>query len=81
MTDLDKLAKLKKKVVSLQRETDKAQGSLNQLLEQLKAEFDCSDLIEAEALLIVFEAEEKKIGKAFKRAMEKFEKEWADAIS
>ncbi len=79
MTDLDKLAKLKKKTVSLQREADKAQGSLNQLLAQLKEEFDCSDLIEAEALLVQFETEEKKAAKAFRKAMEKFEKEWSNA--
>ena len=80
MSELEKLARLKKKAATLQREADKAQGRLESLQAQLKEDFDCDTVKEAETLLEELEAEEKAAGKAFKKALAKFEKEWGEVL-
>ena len=81
MGNLDKLTKLKKKAEAAQREADKAQGALEQILSQLKEEFKCDSLEDAEYLLATLHDQERLTLEAFDEAMTEFEKRYGDKIS
>jgi hypothetical protein len=78
MSNTDEYLKLKKKADAAQKKADKAQGAYDQILKQLKDEFGCSSLEEAQLLLKKMKKKEKKIVKEFDEAMEAYTKECAD---
>ena len=80
MTDLRQFTELKAKVEQAQQKADRAQGSLDQLNKQLKEEFDCDDLEEAETKLEELTKEEKSISKEFETALKQFEDRWKEKI-
>jgi len=81
MSDLEKFAALKKKVATMQRNADKAQGALDRLQSELEEEFDCKTIEEAEKLLKRLVKDEKAAGKAFSKALAKFEEDWSEDLS
>lgn len=81
MSDLEKFAALKKKVTTLQRDADKAQGALDRLQAELAEEFECETIEAAEKLLKRLVKEEKAAGKAFSKALTKFEEDWSEDLS
>lgn len=81
LSNLDKLTRLKKKAETAQREADKAQGALDQILSYLKTEFDCKSLKEAKTLLIEIQQAEEESQKSFQQALNEFEEEWGDTLN
>ena len=80
MIDLKKYEKLRTDVERLQRDRDRAEGALSQLMGQLKSEFDCNDLGEAESLLVKLKREQSKVEASFNQALEKFEERWENKL-
>lgn len=78
--DLPRLAMLKEKVATLQREADRAQGALSQALERLKHEYDCESVEAAERVL---ERMRKKVGRLereYEEAQDAFSRKWAEVL-
>lgn len=69
---LDEFHKLQKRVNTLQKEADQAEGAMKQLLADLKARYGVKSEEEAEALLKTLEKEELKVGKEYGEQMEQF---------
>lgn len=78
MTKLDKYLNLKKRVESAQQKADQAEGALNEVSKQLKREFNCDSLGEAEKKLKQLEKQEATSKKVFDDAIEEFEENWPD---
>lgn len=76
----DDLQELKRKVEGLQREHDRAAGARDQLMKRLKAEFGCSTLEEAEALLERLQVEEREAARKYTARKKKFEKEFGPVL-
>lgn len=80
MADLKQFAELKSKVEQAQQRMDRAQGSLDQLMKQLKEDFDCKTIEEATAKLKKLKKEESSIEEEFTEAMEKFNEKWQEKL-
>jgi len=80
MSDLEKLTRLKKKAEAAQREADKAQGALDQILYQLLDEFECKSLKAAKKLLTEIQGKEQEAQETFQEALTEFEEEWGEAL-
>ena len=72
--------KLKKQVERCRREADKAKGALGQLTAQLKKEFGCSTVEEAEKLLASLARDEERLEKEFDKVVKNFEAKWKDVL-
>lgn len=68
--------KLKTRVENARAEADRAQGALNQLMEQLENEFGCRSLKEANQKYQSLEKQEEKAKKEFDQLVEDYEKKW-----
>lgn len=77
-SNLDKFVKLKKRVEEAKQEADKAEGALAQVLKQLKSEFGCNSLGDAEKKLEQLEKEKKIAKRRFDKAVNVFEESWND---
>ena len=80
MIDLKVYQKLQTRVTEQQRETDKAQGALEELKRQLKKEFGCDNVREAKTLLAELEQEQEEAERAFTVAMEEFETQFGETL-
>ena len=67
---------LKQEVEDAKSEAERAKGALDQLMSQLKSEFDCDDLRSAKALLEDLQAKRDKAQRAFETEMSTYEKKW-----
>ena len=67
---------LKDEVEQAKSDADKAKGALDQLMSQLKEEFDCDNLEEAKTLLKDFEKKRSKAAEEFEREMKTYQKKW-----
>jgi len=76
VTDLDSVIELKKKVKDLERDKERAQGRIDQLLKSLKNEFSCSNIETAKELLEEKQAEMKRLEKKYKIQYAAFMKKW-----
>lgn len=76
MSSVEKFTRLKKQVVRVQREADKAQGALDEIMKRLRKEFGSKTLVEAEKLLKRFTKEEKELERQFTKDFRSFEKKW-----
>jgi methyl-accepting chemotaxis protein len=81
MADLQRLNKIKQQVEQMQQKADRAEGALEQLMEQLKTEFDCKSVKEAKTKLEVMKEEVEELEKKFEEALTEFEKKWEDVCS
>lgn len=68
--------RLKQDVDEAKSEADKAKGALEQLMSQLKSEFDCDDLKSAKELLQKLEEKRDKAQREFQKEMIAYEKKW-----
>ncbi len=75
-----KYEELKSKVEQLRRKADKAEGALSELMKQLKKEFGCSTLKEAEKLLTKWEQQEQEQLTELEEKLEQFKQEYGDAL-
>lgn len=80
MADIKELTELKKQVETAQRKADQAEGGLKQVLEQLKSDFECSSIKQAEKKLSKLQKDLKAAEVEFDAALEEFEEEWGDKI-
>jgi len=80
MIDLDEYKRLRARVDSLRRESDKAQGALEQLTGRLRDEFGCKTVAEAGRLLKRKEREAAEAELKFAAALEAFDDEWGGEL-
>lgn len=66
---------VKAKVETLQREADRATGSLQQLMSRLKEEHNCSNVRQAESKLKQLERELVEVEAEYEQDLEAFEEE------
>ena len=59
-------------------EADQAKGALAQLTEQLKEEFGCTNLKQAEAKLEELKEKQEQADKEFQRALKAYEVKWGE---
>lgn len=67
---------LKQQVEEAKSEADKAKGALEQLMSQLKSEFDCEDLKEAKVLLGKLQTKRDRAQEDFEKEMKDYAKKW-----
>lgn len=78
--DLKRYNQLKNEVDKLQREADRSEGALEQLMTKLKDEFECNTIGEAEELVLMLEKEANKAEKDYDKALEEFEEEFQEVL-
>jgi len=76
MSELKKYVDLKRRVEQAQQKADKAEGALEQVMEQLKEKFGCSTLKDAKKKLTLLKEQEQEIKIKFEDALEEFEENW-----
>lgn len=72
---LETFQRLQRRVETLQRDYDRSEGALTQVLERLQTEHDCQNIAQAERKLAKLEKELEKEEKAFTAELEAFEQE------
>lgn len=78
--DVKRYQHLKQEAEELQRQADRAHGALDGVMKQLKEEFDCDTLEEAEERQKELQKEAKKAEKTFNEALEDFEDKWGSVL-
>ena len=81
MTTIEKYQKLVSQVETIQRDINRAEGSLSTQLEKLKEEFNCANIESAQKLLEKLKKEAEKNEKDFQTALEEFEDKWSDVLN
>ena len=74
------LLRLKTKVEEAKTKQAKAKGALEQILNQIKKEFDCKTLKEAETLLKELKAKETKAKQKYEKALGEFQDKWREQL-
>lgn len=77
---LEEYQSLKREADSLQRQAERSQGKLDQLLETLQKEYGCKTLEEAKKLLTKLEKEEKVKEREADAARTEFETKWSGKL-
>lgn len=72
MIDVDEFQELKSTVDRMQKESDKAEGALQQLKKQMKDEFDCPTIKDAKQLVSELDQQEKQTTKQYQSELVKF---------
>lgn len=67
---------LKQEVEDAKGEAERAKGALDQLMSQLKSEFECEDLKQAKTLLDTLTVKKEKAEREFEREMAAYQKKW-----
>ena len=80
MTTINKYLKLKENVEQAVRKANQAEGALNQIMKQLKNEFDCVVLQEAEKKYKKLQRQARMAKEEFENAIEEFEKKWSNQL-
>lgn len=76
MSDLQSLTDLKSKVEKLKAKAERARGVTQQLMGELKENWDCTSLSAAETLLEGLKKEAGKASKEYKTKLQAFEKKY-----
>jgi len=76
MIDVKEFERLRSDVSRLQREADKAAGAHAEQMKQLKKEFGCETLEDAERLLRKLEREAAKAEAKYVDALDRFRSKW-----
>lgn len=74
--DIARWERLKGEVDKLQRDVDRAEGSLHTLLDRLRKEHGCESLEDARELLNRLSRKEAKLEERFDQSLEAFEQKW-----
>ena len=80
MSSLERFTKLKKRIATLQRDSDRARGALEGVERQLEEEFGCASLEQAKAMLVKEEDAEEASREKFETALEQFETKHAEFL-
>lgn len=78
MSTLKKYMELKRKVEQAQQKADKAEGALEQVMKQLKKDFDCPTIRDAKKKWSLLKKQEEKMKGTFEEALEEFERKWEE---
>lgn len=78
MASVKEYLELKRKVENAQQLVDKAKGALEQLIRNLKQDFNCNTIEEAEKKLRSLQAERGNLEQQFDDEVEEFKKKWKD---
>jgi len=78
--DLERYQSLKSNVERLRRESDRAEGALEQLMARLKEEYGCKTLSDAKELAGKLENEAAEATRKFNKELEEFEEEWSEVL-
>ena len=78
MPKLDKYIRLKESVESAQQEADQAEGAEKEVMKQIKDEFNCRTLGDAQRELKRMRKQEVASKAKFDNAFEQFEEDWPD---
>ena len=81
MAAIDELSQLRSRLDRLRQDVAKATGALDQVLSQLKGEFGCDDLEEAERKLKALTKEAKTAETVFLDALEEFKSEHSASLA
>ena len=71
---------LKSKIEKLKSNADRAEGALEQHMENLKEGFDCSSVKEAKALIKDMTEKQESVETAYDVALEEFKEKWEDKL-
>ena len=80
MIDLARYQLLRSRLDKAQREVDRAQGSLDQLMVRLKDEHGCETLKQAEKKLKRMESDSEGAEQEYDRLLSEFDEEWGDRM-
>ena len=80
MIDLSRYKSLKAEVDKLQRETDRAEGALAQLMKRLQSEYNCKTLEQAEKQLKKLQKESQAAEDEYNEALSDFEEQWSEML-
>ena len=72
----EEFKKLKQQVADATDEANKARGALEQILKDLKTNFDCRNIGEAERHLATLKMKLTRAQTAFEEAQQKYQKKW-----
>ena len=78
MSDLKEYVDLKKRVEQAQQNVDRSKGALEQLIKQLKVDFECPTLEDAEKKLKIWEKQKKDVGQEFNKKVKEFEEKYPE---
>ena len=81
MTPLQRFLKLKDKAESLQRQQDRTDGELSQLMTRLQEETGCKSLEEAERLQKKLERERQEAERDYLKVEADFNKQWGGKLT
>ena len=76
----DKFLKMKQQVDQLKREKDRSEGALEQLVKELKSEFNCKTLKEARIERDRLQQEEQELETSFANALEQLETDYPELV-
>ena len=76
MIDATEFEKLKSKLDKVEQRKQRAEGALEQQLKQLKTEFKCNSIEEAQLKLKELKREQKQLETKFETAFKKFSREY-----
>jgi len=80
VVDLSQYLAMQKRVRQLQADVSRAEGAHEQLLRQLKKEFNCSTVAEAKKLLGKLETELEKLDKKIATKAHQFQERWDERL-
>lgn len=80
MIDIEQYNRIKKKADQARADVQRAEGALDQVMKNLKDDFGCSTIEEAEAKLIELEEQEKAAEAAYQTELAAFQEKWGDLL-
>ncbi len=80
MIDLSKIQQLRDKVESLQKKADRASGGRDQIMTELKKEYEVDTLEEAQKLLTKLEKEESRESRELEKELQEFERQFGERL-
>lgn len=81
MGDLKKITELREIVEDVKRKASKAEGALERVLAELKEEFNCDSLEDAESLLVTLKKDLEYDEAKSSRLLKIFETKWGDVLN
>lgn len=79
--DVREYERIKKRVDELERESAKAVGARDQLLEQLKEEFGCKSLKDAKSLAVKMRKELDEAEQVYENELARFKEKWKEVLT
>ena len=73
---LETYRRLKREVEEATAEAERAKGALDQLMDQMKKDFGCSNAAEAKTLLKSLSDQRDKANAKFEKALKEYEAKW-----